>query len=153
MNSSSVSLVVSPPEISGKGLGGGSTTILACTRKIPFPPPPTKRIRPTGRISKNRRQDQRPEASPTKTYEIHIENLVRLLREDLVHDTCENVQVAFRNKKGRYTGVYTDKRSKWVPTRMTNLFSHSRQGSSKSSFGKGPQISPARIVRLLCFLE
>ena len=61
--------------------------------------------------------------SPTKMFTVHIENQFRLLREDLVHDTHENVQVALGNKKGRHTGViisdllltgiYTDEKSKW----------------------------------------
>jgi len=60
---------------------------------------------------------------PIKMFEVHVENQFRLLREDLVHDTRENVQVALGNKKGKRTGelitdlfltdVYIDDKSKW----------------------------------------
>ena len=61
--------------------------------------------------------------SPFEVAEVHVENQFRLLREDLVHDTRENVQVALGNKKGKRIGdtitglvltdVYTDDKSKW----------------------------------------
>ena len=54
---------------------------------------------------------------------VHVENQFRLLREDLVHDTRESVQVALGNKKGKptgefitdleLTGIYADEKSKW----------------------------------------
>ena len=60
---------------------------------------------------------------PIKAFEAHVDNQFRLLREDLVHDTRENVDVALGNKKGKRTGefirdlfltdVYTDAKSKW----------------------------------------
>ena len=62
-------------------------------------------------------------SSPSEVFAAHIENQFRLLREDLVHDTRENVQIALGNKKGRragvivsdllLTGVYTGEKSKW----------------------------------------
>ena len=61
--------------------------------------------------------------SPIEASEVHIDNQFRLLREDLLHDTRENVQVALGNKRGKrtgdtiaglvLTGVYTDDKSKW----------------------------------------
>ena len=61
--------------------------------------------------------------SPIEMLEVHIENQFRLLREDLVQDTRENVQVALGKKKGKragefisgllLTGIYTDEKSKW----------------------------------------
>jgi len=61
--------------------------------------------------------------SPVKTFEGHVENQFRLLREDLVHDTRDKVQVALGGKKGKHTGfsitglllagVYMDTKSKW----------------------------------------
>ena len=60
---------------------------------------------------------------PIKMFEVHAENQFRLLREDLVHDTRENVQIALGNKKGKHIGefitglhltnIYTDDKSKW----------------------------------------
>jgi len=61
--------------------------------------------------------------SPIEMCKVHVENQFRLLREDLVHDTRENLQVAFGGKKGKRTGdiitglvltdIYADERSKW----------------------------------------
>ena len=60
---------------------------------------------------------------PIEMFQVHVENQFRLLREDLVHDTRENVQVALGNKNGKHTGefitdllltdIYTDDKSKW----------------------------------------
>ena len=60
---------------------------------------------------------------PTKAFKAHAENQFRLLREDLVHDTRESVQIALGNKRGKRTGefipdiflsgVYTGDKSKW----------------------------------------
>ena len=60
---------------------------------------------------------------PIKMFKAHAENQFRLLREDLVRDTRESVQVALGNKKGKHTGefipviflssVYTGDKSKW----------------------------------------
>ena len=60
---------------------------------------------------------------PTKMFKVHAENQFRLLREDLVHDTRDSIQVALGNKKGKrigefipdlfLSGVYTDDKSKW----------------------------------------
>jgi hypothetical protein len=60
---------------------------------------------------------------PVEMFNVHVENQFRLLREDLVHDTRENVQVALGNKKGKHTGefitgllltnIYIDEKSKW----------------------------------------
>ena len=62
---------------------------------------------------------------PIKMFEVHVENQFRLLRDDLVRDTRENVQVALGKKAGKPSGVhitdlfltdvYTadDERSKW----------------------------------------
>jgi len=61
--------------------------------------------------------------SPVKAFEVHVENQFRLLREDLVHDTRDKVQVALGDRKGKHTGffitglllagVYMDTKSKW----------------------------------------
>jgi hypothetical protein len=61
--------------------------------------------------------------SPIEMLMVHVENQFRLLREDLVHDTRENVQVALGNRKGKrigepitdlfLTNIYTDEKSKW----------------------------------------
>ena len=61
--------------------------------------------------------------SPIEMLEVHIENQFRLLREDLIQDTRENVQVALGKKRGKragefisgllLTGIYTDEKSKW----------------------------------------
>ena len=61
--------------------------------------------------------------SPIEMCKVHVENQFRLLREDLVHDTRENVQVALGNKGGKRTGdiisdltltnIYADDKSKW----------------------------------------
>ena len=61
--------------------------------------------------------------SPTEMFKVHTENQFRLLREDLIHDTRENVQIALGNKAGKRTGevitglsltnVYTEDKSKW----------------------------------------
>ena len=60
---------------------------------------------------------------PIKMLKAHAENQFRLLREDLVRDTRESVQVALGNKKGKrrgefipvifLTSVYTGDKSKW----------------------------------------
>jgi len=60
---------------------------------------------------------------PIKMFEVHVENQFRLLREDLVHDTRDNVQVALGNKIGKRSGefitgllltdIYTDEKSEW----------------------------------------
>lgn len=60
---------------------------------------------------------------PIEMFRVHIENQFRLLREDLVHDTRENVQIVLGKKKGRHTGsfltglrltnIYAGERSKW----------------------------------------
>ncbi|KAF9647223.1 hypothetical protein BDM02DRAFT_3188145 [Thelephora ganbajun] len=60
---------------------------------------------------------------PNEMVEVCVENQFRLLREDLVRDTRENVQVALGNKKGKRIGelitgllltdIYTDEKSKW----------------------------------------
>jgi hypothetical protein len=60
---------------------------------------------------------------PITAFAVHVENQFRLLREDLVHDARENVQVALRKKKGKHTGefitglfltdIYIDDKSKW----------------------------------------
>ena len=62
-------------------------------------------------------------ACPIEMFKVHIENQFRLLREDLVRDTRDNVQVVLGKKKGKRTGVfiedisltnvYTNERSKW----------------------------------------
>ena len=62
-------------------------------------------------------------ASPIEVFEVHVENQFRLLREDLVQDTRESVQIALGDKKGKRTGdfitglqltdVYTNEKSKW----------------------------------------
>ena len=61
--------------------------------------------------------------SPVKMFEARVENHFRLLREDLVHDTRDKVEVVLGNKKGKHTGffmadllltgVYVDPKSKW----------------------------------------
>ena len=61
--------------------------------------------------------------SPIGAFEVHVENQFRLLREDLVHDTRENLQVALGNQKGKriaesimdlfLTNIYTDHKSRW----------------------------------------
>ena len=61
--------------------------------------------------------------SPIEMCKVHVENQFRLLREDLVHDTRENVQVALGNKRGKrigdvisgltLTNIYTEEKSKW----------------------------------------
>jgi len=61
--------------------------------------------------------------SPMEMCKVHVENQFRLLREDLVHDTRESVQVALGNQRGKRTGdvisgltltnVYADDKSKW----------------------------------------
>ena len=61
--------------------------------------------------------------SPIEMFKVHVENQFRLLREDLVHDTRENVQVALGNKRGKHIGdtiaglvltdIYADDKSKW----------------------------------------
>lgn len=43
--------------------------------------------------------------SPTKMFAVHIENQFHLLREDLVYDAREDMQVALGNKKGRHTNI------------------------------------------------
>ncbi|KAF9791979.1 P-loop containing nucleoside triphosphate hydrolase protein [Thelephora terrestris] len=60
---------------------------------------------------------------PIEAFEAHAENQFRLLREDLVSDTRESVQIALGKKRGkragefieniRLTGIYTQDRSKW----------------------------------------
>ena len=62
-------------------------------------------------------------ACPIKMFNVHVENQFRLLREDLVRDTRDNVQVVLGKKEGKHTGVfiegmsltnvYTNERSKW----------------------------------------
>ena len=60
---------------------------------------------------------------PSRAFKVQVENQFRLLREDLVCDTRESVQVALGNKRGKRTGesipdilltkIYTGDKSKW----------------------------------------
>ena len=61
--------------------------------------------------------------SPIRMSEVHVENQLGLLREDLVRDTRESIQVALGTKPGKRTGefitgltlasIYADDKSKW----------------------------------------